>query len=318
MAMDGFKEVRDALTRMSIAHRLRSLRGKLTLSEGEIDEVEKFVNADMLHWSYKAELKRYEEQQARQKEQRNKSKRMRAFSAGNLSNGPATAPRRRSNFSAYMPPTEIEIQKPKPIPEPKCPDPAHRLFRAIALSGIGSINDARQHVKDQIIRGQIASYAEGDYGQPVRLRPEHLKRKGISDPSFPPLTVAIEPGGPIRHVYLLIEDIERFLDTEESGDESPANAALEPDREEETAPAADAPAEGNPKPSFSRSATRAAYIERIETWPANELPPSQQDDVSWGKSAHSASRDFMRSLRKELAPDSWHLKPGGKKTDRTS
>ena len=58
------------------------------------------------------------------------------------------------------------------------------------------------------------------------------------------------------------------------------------------------------KPTF-KAKIRQAYKERVDNWPDGERCPSQKEDEGWGRDNFSASRDFMRELKKEVAPPEW-------------
>jgi hypothetical protein len=63
---------------------------------------------------------------------------------------------------------------------------------------------------------------------------------------------------------------------------------------------------------FSQAKARQQYIERVKE--LYDSPPSREDDETWGHE-RGCSRDFVRALRNELAPEHWTQR-GRRKTGK--
>ncbi len=62
------------------------------------------------------------------------------------------------------------------------------------------------------------------------------------------------------------------------------------------------------RPRYSAARLKKAYLQRTEIWPNNSTPPSRLEDEKWAREEHGASRDAIRELRNEYAPEKWTQK----------
>lgn len=145
--------------------------------------------------------------------------------------------------------------------------------------------------------------------------------QGVAAPRFTvPADVVQLAAAPERRIYLDLElaaDAARILyrfpapapDLPRDVELSAVRVVAAPDasrRAEAPAPAAE-PLAPPPRPAFAPNIARLWYRARVAGWRRDTPPPSEADDLAAMRAAHEGTipRDFIREVRRELAPAEW-------------